>query len=81
MSQNSCQAPCDQHAATSAGTHLKELRLPTILREYDKVARQWGARSIRWIINATCCALPSWLPDQWKQPQSARLPSEHLFFT
>jgi hypothetical protein len=27
--------------------HLKMLRLPTFLREYDKVARQCGAASIR----------------------------------
>ena len=33
--------------------HLKQLRLPTFLREYDKVARQCATES--WTIRATCC--------------------------
>jgi hypothetical protein len=34
--------------------HLKALRLPTFLREYDKVARQCAAEDVT--IHATCCA-------------------------
>jgi hypothetical protein len=34
--------------------HLKELRLPTILREYDRVGG--SAQSSSWTINAICCA-------------------------
>ena len=34
--------------------HLKELRLPTILREYDKVARQCAVEQVDLL--ATCCA-------------------------
>lgn len=38
-------------AGTTSGTpqvllghHLKQLKLPTVLREYDKVAREWRYR-------------------------------------
>jgi hypothetical protein len=34
--------------------HLKELRLPTILREYDRVARQCAVEQVDY--PATCCA-------------------------
>ena len=34
--------------------HLKQLRLPTFLREYDKVARQSAAESLTILV--TCCA-------------------------
>lgn len=34
--------------------HLKQLRLPTFLREYDKVARQCAARRA-WTTRAACC--------------------------
>ena len=35
-----------RHAAVAARHHLKELRLPTILREYDKVARQCAVEQV-----------------------------------
>ena len=38
--------------------HLKALRLPTFLREYDKLARQCAAEAS--ITRATCCVWPSW---------------------
>jgi len=38
--------------------YLKTLRLPTFLREYDKLARQCAAR--RSIILAICCGWPNW---------------------
>ena len=34
--------------------HLKALRLPTMLREYDKVARQCAVEKATF--RATCCA-------------------------
>jgi hypothetical protein len=34
--------------------HLKQLRLPTILREYGRVARQCAVEQLD--ISATCCA-------------------------
>jgi len=34
--------------------HLKQLRLPTFLREYDKV--RGSAPPTVWIIRAICCA-------------------------
>jgi hypothetical protein len=37
--------------------HLKALKLPTFLREYDKLVRQCAAASI---ISAFCCAWPNW---------------------
>ena len=38
--------------------HLKALKLPTFVREYDKVARQCAAEGPT--IRVTCCGLPSW---------------------
>ena len=38
--------------------HLKALKLPTFLREYDKVARQCAAEGVDH--PATCCGWPSW---------------------
>ena len=38
--------------------YLKTLRLPTFLREYDKLARLCAGEES--IIRATCCAWPSW---------------------
>ena len=38
--------------------HLKALKLPTFLREYDKLARQCAARAS--ITSAFCCAWPNW---------------------
>jgi len=38
--------------------HLKALRLPTILREYDKIAG--SAQLSNWTIDAICCASPNW---------------------
>ena len=38
--------------------HLKALKLPTFVREYDKVARQCAAEELT--IRAICCGLPSW---------------------
>jgi hypothetical protein len=37
--------------------HLKQLKLPTVLREYDKVV---GALRAASIIPATCCGWSSW---------------------
>ena len=37
--------------------YLKALRLPTFLREYDKVARQCAAEAST--IPASCCGWPS----------------------
>ena len=39
--------------------HLKSLRLPTFLREYDKVAKQCAAEGIR-SFPLRCCASPNW---------------------
>ena len=38
--------------------HLKALKLPTFLREYDKLAG--GALQKALIISAFCCAWPNW---------------------
>ena len=38
--------------------HLKALKLPTFLREHDKLARQCAAEG--WTTSATSCAWPSW---------------------
>jgi hypothetical protein len=38
--------------------HLKALKLPTFLREYDKLARNALPRAL--IIPAICCGWPSW---------------------
>ena len=38
--------------------HLKALKLPTFLREYDRLARQWPPRAS--ITSAFCCAWPNW---------------------
>ena len=35
--------------------HLKRLKLPTFLREYEKLARQWRSRA--WIM---CSSSPDW---------------------
>ena len=46
--------------------HLKALRLPTFLREYDKVARhlfrlcELDAPRKGWTVRATCSASASW---------------------
>ena len=40
------------------GHYLKALKLPTILREYDKQARQCAPRGS--ITRASCCGWPSW---------------------
>ena len=37
--------------------HLKALKLPTFLREYDKLARQCAAEGL---ISAFCYAWPNW---------------------
>jgi len=39
--------------------HLKALKLPTFLREYDKLARQVRRRRAS-ITSAFCCAWPNW---------------------
>ena len=38
--------------------HLKVLKLPTFLRDYDKVARQCATEGID--MPVISCALPSW---------------------
>ena len=38
--------------------HLKALKLPTFLREYDKLARQCAAEGVDH--PATCCGWPNW---------------------
>ena len=38
--------------------HLKELRLPTFLREYRKLAAQCAAEAL--ITLTTCCVSPNW---------------------
>ena len=38
--------------------HLKELKLPTFLREYDKLALSVPPRELT--IRTTCCAYRSW---------------------
>ena len=38
--------------------HLKELKLPTFLREYDKLATQCATEELT--IRTTCCAYRSW---------------------
>ena len=38
--------------------HLKELKLPTFLKEYDKVASRCAARGLT--IRTICCAYRSW---------------------
>jgi hypothetical protein len=38
--------------------HLKALRLPTFLREYDKIAR--SARKKGWTVRALCYDSASW---------------------
>ena len=38
--------------------HLKALKLPTFLREYDKLARQCAAEGLD--ISAFCYAWPNW---------------------
>ena len=48
----------DRHAAVLLAHHLKALKLPTFLREYDKVARQCAAEGVD--ISASCCGWPSW---------------------
>ena len=40
------------------GHHLKQLKLPTVLREYEKVAKKCARARIA--IPATCCACSSW---------------------
>jgi hypothetical protein len=37
--------------------HLKALRLPTFLREYDKIARQCAAEGVDYPVS--CCGWPS----------------------
>ena len=45
--------------------HLKALRLPTFLREYDKVARQCAQEGLDWppVRKAIGCASPP--PPHW----------------
>ena len=38
--------------------HLKALKLPTFLREYDKIARQCAVEGADF--PAFCCGWPSW---------------------
>jgi hypothetical protein len=38
--------------------HLTALKLPSFLREYDKLARQCAAEGST--TRVTCCAWPSW---------------------
>ena len=38
--------------------HLKELKLPSFLREYGKMAAQCAAEV--WTIPTTCCGSPNW---------------------
>ena len=52
-------------AGTTSGTpqvllahHLKQLKLPTVLREYDKVARECARDGV--VIPAICCAWSNW---------------------
>jgi hypothetical protein len=42
--------------------HLKELRLPTILREYDKVARQCAVEQVDYQRSVNCCSCLSLVP-------------------
>ena len=39
--------------------HLKELRLPTFLREYDRMAAG-VCRGWEWAIQTTCSGCPNW---------------------
>ena len=39
--------------------HLKELKLPSFLREYGKMAAQCAAEGV-WITPSTCSGWPSW---------------------
>jgi hypothetical protein len=62
---NGIEVPVINTAAHTSDTpqlllehHLKELRLPTILREYDKVARQCAVEQVDY--NTICCASPNW---------------------
>ena len=39
--------------------HLKELKLPSFLREYGKMAAPSAPPGV-WTIPSTCCGWPSW---------------------
>jgi hypothetical protein len=68
MRMSGAELSASNTATHTAGTpqlllehHLKELRLPTMLREYDKVARQCAVKQVdyqRYLLQTPKCALP-----------------------